>query len=427
MTTNQSRLKQTNFAAFENFLMAKYERLAGLTQTRSYPYVMTMDPTNICQLRCPTCYTGIANERAKTQGVKNTTRRMTRLARDFVDSILDECGDVLFYCNFFNWGEPLLNDSLPEYIRAASARNIYTKVDSNLSLRLSDARLEALLRSGLSELSASIDGFSQATYEQYRRGGRLSLVLENLTRLAAMRERTGAETKITWAFLVFSFNEHEIPAITAFCERHAIEFLPRNPVVIRGQSDWLPAYRREGKPNPHLAAQSPSDWMSPAGVIPLHLGRPEGRSCAWHYGYAVVHADGGVLPCCGLYPNASDFGNVGEGTGAFRDIWNNDHFATVRRVFPNRETAPAGSPAKVCAECGRSETMLNKYAALDREIVRHYWGLPEGSDARQLDELFVLLQTSPDAFAAAYGKRYDEAAERKAGAVRGSTVGAALG
>ncbi len=108
---------------------------------------------------------------------------------------------------------------------AATARDIYTKVDTNLSLRLTDDKLKDLLMSGLSEIAASIDGFSQQTYERYRRGGRFELVLENLTRLAALRDRLGLDTKISWNFLVFNFNEHEVPD---FCKQHGIHFNSRH-------------------------------------------------------------------------------------------------------------------------------------------------------------------------------------------------------
>jgi MoaA/NifB/PqqE/SkfB family radical SAM enzyme len=411
---SRSRLKKTNLAAFENFLMAKFERLAGFSKTRSYPYVMILDPSSVCQLRCPLCLTGIVNEYGKHKHLPDAARPPVRLARGVVDSIFDECGEVLFYCHFFNWGEPLLNEGLPDYIRAASARNIYTKVDTNLSLRLTDKKLEDLLSAGVGEIAASIDGFSQETYEQYRVGGRFELALDNLVRLAATRDRLGLDTKITWHFLMFKFNEHEVPDIIAFCKQYGIEFLARDPVVWGDKTDWRPAHQREGRPNPYrpdrIAELQSPEWITPAGLLPLHVGRPEGRSCAWHYSYTSVNADGGVLPCCGLYKKTADFGTITQAPGSFGKTWNNTHFQKVRRTFPDGPAGTSEGPTAVCATCTRSESYRDHYTLFDREIIRKYWSLPEDSEARQLDEFYLLLQRSPSAFTAAYAERYPAAA-----------------
>jgi MoaA/NifB/PqqE/SkfB family radical SAM enzyme len=429
---NEGILKKSSAAAFENFLLAKYERFAGVTRTRSYPYVMMIDPSNICQLRCPNCTTGAINEiRRKNHAPLSFARPATRLARDVLDSILEECGDVVFYCHFYNWSEPLLHDGLPEFIGASTERNIYTKIDTNLSLRLSDAKIEALLLSGLGELAASIDGFSQATYEQYRRGGRFALALDNLTRIAAMRDRLGAETRLTWNFILFSFNEHEAADIAAWCKQHNVYFNPKEAVITDSQRDWLPSYRREGKPNPwreseEIALQS-SEWTTPAGPIPSHIGRSETRSCGWHYGYTTVRGDGGVAPCCLLYWNRDDFGEVTAAPGSFGRVWNNVNFAAARRILPGRGATVATYPVAVCSQCKFPEAFLDHYAVLDREIVRSYWRFPEGSDVRRFDDLFTLLQCAPAVFAEAFAAKHHRQTDDSAAAPQSVAMLARLG
>ena len=312
----------------------------------------------------------------------------------------------MFYCHFYNWSEPLLHDELPEFIGAASKRNIYTKIDTNLSLRLSDETLKALLLSGLGELAASIDGFSQATYGQYRRGGRFELALDNLTRLAAMRDQLGVETLIAWNFIFFSFNEHEAADIAAWCEQHNVYFNPKEAVLNEDLQGWLPSYRREGKPNPWYARGNvdtlSSEWTTPAGTIPHYLARPENRSCGWHYGYTTVRGDGGVAPCCVTYRKRDDFGDVTEAPGSFGRAWNNANFEAARHILPESGARVAEYPVAVCSKCKLSESFLNHYAGLDRKIVQSYWRFPEGSDVRRFDELFTLLQQSPAAFAEAF-------------------------
>lgn len=408
----RSKVKKATLRAFENYLVAKYERLASVPQTRSLPYVMTIDPTNVCQLRCPGCMTGLFNEGRKKK-VKNLQgmRPPARLTPAVFDSIYDECGDTLFYCHFYNWGEPLFNEHLPYFIRSASERGIFTKMDTNLSLKCSDQKLEKLLTSGLDQLAVSIDGFSQETYEKYRVNGNFGLVLGNLKRLVALRDRLGAVTRICWNFLFFSFNEHEAAAISEFCDQHGIDFVPKDAVfTFKMPADWKPTHVREGKPNPYRRNRplelSSADWTTPAGVLPLYVGKPQGRSCGWHYSYTVVNADGGVHPCCGLYNPALDFGHVTAEPGSFGRIWNGANFQAVRRDFPAATEANAAGPTTICTRCTHSEVYRNHYTVLDREIMVKYWSLDAASEVRSLDRYFALLQTSPLEFVGEFAARY---------------------
>lgn len=408
----RAKVRKTAPKAFENFLMAKYERLAGISEARSRPFVITIDPTNVCQLRCPGCMTGLYNEarRRRMEGLEGA-RPPARLTAGLLDSLFDECGDTTFFCHFYNWGEPLLNVQLADFIRKASGREIYTKVDTNLSLKCSDRRLEDLLSSGLDQLAVSIDGFSQATYEKYRVGGDFGLVLGNLERLVAMRDRLGVATKISWNFLIFSFNEHEIKDIARFCEDRGIDFVPKDAgFTFKMPADWAPAHVREGRPNPYRQNRavelSSDDWATPAGVLPLFVGKPAGRSCAWHYSYTVVNADGGVHPCCGLYAPKLDFGRVSAEPGSFGRIWNNASFRAVRGDFPAGTESRNSGPTTVCTRCTHSDTYRNHYTVLDREIMIKYWSLDEASPARSLDRFFTLLQNAPEQFMAEFAVRY---------------------
>src|SRR5215467_1461709 len=99
--------KQRNRAAYENFLTSKYEMWTGAVHVQSRPYYLIVDPTSHCQLRCPTCPTGVENASRKSGG-NVRFRRRTFLSEEIYDAVLDELGDYLFLIMFYNWGEPLL-------------------------------------------------------------------------------------------------------------------------------------------------------------------------------------------------------------------------------------------------------------------------------------------------------------------------------
>src|SRR5262245_56879301 len=139
--------RKTNRSAFVNFLRAKYETYTGELDVQSYPYYLCLDPSDKCQLRCPTCPTGIENEGKRTKAADAPIFRSKRatLSEDLLGALLDELGEYLFLINFYNYGEPLLNRNLPSFIRRATAFDIDTEIHTNLSLPLSDQYIDDLL------------------------------------------------------------------------------------------------------------------------------------------------------------------------------------------------------------------------------------------------------------------------------------------
>ena len=235
------RFQKTNRKAYLNYLHAQYEAMTGAVLVQSYPYILNLDPASVCQLRCPTCPTGVENESRRMRDPL-MFRERAMMNTDFFDALLDEIGEYLFLIMLYNWGEPLLNRHLPAFIRKAKEYQICIEIHTNLSLRMDDARLENLLSSGVDVIAASLDGFTQETYQTYRRGGNFELAKTNIERLAAMRDRLGLKTEIVWNFLVFRFNEYEIDAVRRYCDQIGITFNRRDAFITN--PDWLPSYRQ---------------------------------------------------------------------------------------------------------------------------------------------------------------------------------------
>ena len=373
------QFQKTNRTAFLNFLRAKYEAWTGAVEVKSYPHYLLVDPSTICQLRCPTCPTGQENESRKL-GTNVTFRNRTMLAVDLFDELLHELGDYLFQITLYNWGEPLLNKKLPDLIRKAHALNIYTEIHTNLSLPLSDRFIDELLGSGLGSISASIDGFSQETYQTYRRGGNFELARGNLERLIKARDRLGLKTDIIWNFLVFSFNEHEIPATQKFCRELGIPFNKREAFITN--PDWLPSYRKH-EANLQTLKVIPSNTAqesAPAKPQPLPQKSRNILPCAWHYNYSVVNADGSVSPCCAPWEQKFDFGVVKPGLESFADIWNNDLYRRSRGAFAGKEVEGLSQVDTLCVKCPYGDGIQNLYSGLDVHVIHQFRKAFKGSD-----------------------------------------------
>jgi len=394
----QGPFQKTNRSAYVNFLRSKYEMYTAEIAVKSYPYYLTLEPADACQLRCPTCVTGIENESKRGKQADKITYRTKRsmLTSELFDALLDEMGEYLFLIVFYNFGEPLLNKNLPNFIRKAKALNIETDINTNLSLPLSDQQIEDLLSSGLDYLFASIDGFSQETYQIHRVGGNLELVKSNLARLAKARDRLGLKTSITYNMLVFSFNEHEIPAAQGYCAELGISFNTKQAFI--HNPDWLPSYRKNEQP-----LLLPKDIRLPPEFSYVKDGRtlawsplPEAKEskcpsrCAWHYGYSAISAGGSVSPCCAVPHEKNDFGTVEAGRVTFGEIWNNDLYRNSRADFSGQEVEGLKKVETVCTRCPVSEFIHHLYSFHDLKVIAQANRVLKGSEPL-LEQAFNLF------------------------------------
>jgi MoaA/NifB/PqqE/SkfB family radical SAM enzyme len=392
--------RKKNRSAFLNFIRAKYEMYTGAVQLQSLPYLITTDPSDRCQLRCGSCPTGVENEMRLKQPGAGPIFRTNRaiLSSELFDAVMDEMGEYCFHLLLFDFGEPLLNVRLAEFIAKANARDIVTDVNTNLSLKLSDRRIDELLLSGLDYLNVSIDGFSQETYVQHRVGGDFALVINNLERFIAARARLGVDTAIYYNFLVFGFNEHEVPAARAYCERLGIGFSPRDAFIHR--QDWLPSYRKDQPgvvvPEEH---QYPEEFQPRKGGVAMAWSPFLDTSssacpsrCSWHYCYSIITAGGPVAPCSATAADKYDFGTVVPGRVRFADVWNNKRCCAARAHWAGKPVPETAENTSLCVRCPFPRWVQHNYSLHDMMVMAQYFRVLGGRDA-VLDEAFHRLAT----------------------------------
>jgi hypothetical protein len=84
---------------------------------------------------------------------------------------------------------------------------VYLYTSTN-GLLLNEDKTARLARSGIDEVTFSVDGADQRTYERYRRGGDFAKVLKTMTALAGEKRRLGREVPfINWRYILFRWND----------------------------------------------------------------------------------------------------------------------------------------------------------------------------------------------------------------------------
>jgi hypothetical protein len=95
-----------------------------------------------------------------------------------------------------------------EYIKSHFP-HIYLYTSTN-GLALSEEQARRLVHSGIDEVTFSIDGATQASYEQYRQRGRLEVALRNLRAMADEKRRSGRDLPyLNWRYILFKWNDSD--------------------------------------------------------------------------------------------------------------------------------------------------------------------------------------------------------------------------
>ena len=324
-------LRRKGWRAYANWARSYYEYLTGASRIKSRPLKLIFDPTNICQLACPLCPTGIGLlDRGRGHAELSLFRRL-----------MDQVGDYVFMIDFYNWGEPLLHPRLEEFIRIAKSHNIASNLSTNLSMRLSDERIERLLTSGLSEIGIALDGTTEETNGLYRRKAKFDLIVDNMRRIVQARDRLGQTSPlISWLFVVFSFNEHEVARAREMAAEIGVDRLVLRPPFLD-----VNRYQPSAKDREAIVHWAPRDPKFRTHVAKA----PERKRCGWHYTAAAINWDGSVTPCSTSFRMADDFGTFGKaGENPFFDVMNNASFRGARDVMAGR-SSQCGDV--VCSHC----------------------------------------------------------------------------
>ncbi len=299
----------------ENFQRLSEARRAGRLVVEAAPAYIRFEPNASCNLRC--CW---AQRQPKHPALRPRGNASTDLAR----RVVEEIGDALYQVILCHWGEPTLNPRLAEIVGVFHDAGIHTTFDTNMTL-MTEALAAALVEAGLDAISASIDGVAQASYEQYRIGGKVDRAITGLGRLVEARRRLGrGNPRVRWQFLVFPHNEHEVGE----AERIAREI----------GVDVFEAFGAGGR-----------RWTMEEGFLPpARPVRPEGLLCNDPWTYLAVDWDGAVHLCCRAFQARHVAGVMS--TRTLREIFDNDRFQLARRVIRDGDWTEADGPTP-CTGC----------------------------------------------------------------------------
>ena len=297
---------------------------------RHTPLFVSVEPSAVCQLRCPACPVGLAfgNKCAEVY-----------MSMDLWHRILSEVKGTAFVVQFYFQGEPLLNKDLPQMIKEAHGAGLYTIVSTNAQA-MTPELAKALVAAGLDRIIISMDGLTQESYSAYRVGGSLDQCKAALRWLQEAKQKQSSlppsmggsrGATIELQVLRLKSNEHEWRAF-----RKEYKALGADRLVFK--TAQLYDYRH-GHP---LMPSEPRYRRYEQHEDGLWYRKPLSKGCFRVWSGVVIAANGDVLPCCYDKDHAHAYGNLR--TASLRELF------TGPKAQAFRAQALLQTP-KICQEC----------------------------------------------------------------------------
>jgi hypothetical protein len=164
-----------------------------------------IEPTVLCNLDC---YKSVCN---RESGIRDT-RRTPVMDFELFTKIVDETGAYLDRMDFFNYGESFVHPRAVEMLEYFKSRypRPYVYISTN-GLMLDEEKILRLVAAGIDEITFSVDGADQLTYQKYRTGGNFERVMRMMELFVKIRNAQGREVPfINWRYILFSWNDSDV-------------------------------------------------------------------------------------------------------------------------------------------------------------------------------------------------------------------------
>lgn len=287
-----------------NAFQSELEFKLGKAVLNAKPYALKIETTVLCNLKCPGCF--------RTEAALETKEKFMNFK--LYQKIIDSLAPYLLEISLYDQGEPLVQPDIFKFIQYNTQKNIGTIVSSNFAMILSEEKLKNLISSGLDYLIVAIDGIKQETYGQYRVGGNIKTVLNNLKRIIALKKKLKSKRPyIEWQMINFAWNKKEQPTAEKMARQIGCDFF--NVVVDGYTLNRNKNYRRQ-------------------------------KRCPVLWNTLTVEFDGQVSAC---YINDHESLYTGDlSKQNFSEVWNSKEYQSLRKTHNSQEQTTTFSFCNRC-------------------------------------------------------------------------------
>lgn len=314
--------KIDNFNRVERSFRARNEHCEGM------PVELNLEPSGICNLRCPGCPRG-----------RNRIKRTGLLPFEVFRNVFNQIGETL--CNVFisGFGEPLLNDEVPRMIEMASSFSVSTVMNTNGTVL--SKHVSALLDARLTLINIALDGFVADSYHKYKSASQFDSVIQGVQKLCEMKAKRGLPYPVIEGQFILRENAlKESKRIKTWAEQIGIE-------KVRFKRPYLSMPGDDERP----AVESVSEYLKLMGLnkvtstekiewIPADCTKP--------WDNLLLSCTGQIGICC-YDPHLQLSLNEPEDPVDIAQMWNGNPIQNVRRWL----SGDGPKAVDACARCNR--------------------------------------------------------------------------
>ncbi len=291
----------------------------GQTKHVPPPDRMYIESTNICNLSCIMCPTGL----------KQISRPQGFMDFEVFKQIVDEMAPWVRATTLHIWGEPLLHKRIFDMVAYCRQKGLRAEISTNATL-LTEDKARRLLEAGLDAIYLSIDGLRPETYESIRVKADYERTNQNIRRFVELKVEGGYHTFVNIQIIQM---KQTLDEIKDFIKTWSIPGVDR--INVKPFDSWadqieqISALRPEEKKN-----TSPRRWPCPN---------------LWYHVH--IYWDGSIAMCDRDFNLRYPLGNVIDPDGKVRVMknWNGPEMQELRRRHVENDLADV-SPCNTCIE-----------------------------------------------------------------------------
>jgi len=287
------------------------------------PISISIEPTSICNLKCPECPTGTGSL-LRPQGMMDI---------QFFKKIIDGVRKRTFYLQLFFQGEPFINNKIYEMIDYAKAKRMYVSISTNGTL-FNEKNIAKLFNAAPDKLIYSFDGTDEESYNKYRVGGNFREVKEGLEAIIAeKRKRKMNVPYIELQMIVMKHNEGRLEDFIKFGREIGVNKITLKSMQIYSRSDAE-----------NLLPENPeySRYKKAEGEYVIKQKLQNRCFALWRTG--VVTWDGYLAACC--FDKDAQFSTESADIKDFDGLFKSKSLQDLRRqILRDRESI------EICRNC----------------------------------------------------------------------------
>lgn len=292
------------------------------------PFLVHVDPTNLCNFKCRFCPTGVPELLAE---VGRPSGRMEYALFEKIIADLRAFPVMPKVLHLYKDGEPLLHPEFGRMAKAARQGGVAEKINlTTNAAALTEAKITDILDAEIDLVRISVEHVTDAGYKAVTQTfGRYQKIVDHVSALYRERNRRGSRTRIWVKILQLDLSDAEIEKFGRDFSGHCDECLVMTPM----------GWSRTDLYDFTLGSEPTT------GDNGETLLRPNRVACPYPFYSMAVNFDGSVSVCCADWSHGTVVGNVRR--QSLLEIWQGTALNELRRK--HLQGRRADNPA--CANC----------------------------------------------------------------------------